>query len=150
MDVTFKLADRSDTELVLSFIEDFHKFGGLPFDGQAIRKALENLIEDSSLGYAWLIYAGEVAVGYAVLCLGYSLEFHGRDAFIDELYIIEDYRRRGIGTQALEFLEKTCRSIGVNALHLEVDRDDLAAQAFYRKAAYYDHDRYLMTKWINK
>ena len=44
-----------------------------------------------------------IAVGYLVLTLGYSLEYGGRDAFIDEVYIRSSYRGRGIGTAALTF-----------------------------------------------
>lgn len=150
MNVTFKAAGESDIEHLLNFVRDFHTYGRLPFDYQIARSALEKLVSDDSLGYAWMIYCDEVAVGYAILTLGYSLEYHGRDAFVDELYVKESHRRRGIGTRTLQFLTDTCRSIGVNVVHLEVDRDDTAAQAFYRNASFEDHDRYLMTKWVTR
>jgi len=38
--------------------------------------------------------------------------------------------------------------LGVKALHLEVERTNTAAQAFYRKIGFKDHSRYLMTKWL--
>jgi len=148
MEVTFRVAEEADIEHILSFISDFYKFGHLPFNYTIARVALEKLLKDNTLGYVWLIYSDQVPIGYIILTLGYSLEYHGRDAFIDELYIEASHRRRGIGTQALKFIEQFCRTIGVNALHLEVDRDDLGAQAFYRNASFKDHDRYLITKWI--
>jgi ribosomal protein S18 acetylase RimI-like enzyme len=36
----------------------------------------------------------------------------------------------------------------VTALHLEVERKNKAAQEFYRRIGFQDHDRYLMTRWI--
>jgi ribosomal protein S18 acetylase RimI-like enzyme len=83
-----------------------------------------------------------------VLTLGYSLEYHGRDAIIDELYIIEEYRGQGIGTRAIELAAKESRSLGIKALHLEVERKNTNAQHFYRKIGFEDHDRYLLTKWL--
>ena len=37
---------------------------------------------------------------------------------------------------------------GVSALHLEVERQNEAAQGFYRRLGFKDHDRYLMTRWL--
>lgn len=94
-----------------------------------------------------ILLENEVA-GYAVLTFGYSLEFHGRDAFVDELYLRNEYRGQGIGKRALEFLTEVCVAEGVSALHLEVERSNTQAQAVYRKFGFEDHDRYLMTRWL--
>ena len=95
-----------------------------------------------------MICDGDAPVGYLALTFGFSLEFHGRDAFIDELYIRPTHRGRGWGTRAIGHAETVALTAKVRAVHLEVGRGNAAAQAFYRKAGYADHDRYLMTKWI--
>ncbi|MDB6031743.1 MAG: family N-acetyltransferase, partial [Verrucomicrobiales bacterium] len=41
-----------------------------------------------------------------------------------------------------------CHGEGITAVHLEVDRSNSRAQELYRKAGYADHDRFLLTKWI--
>ena len=56
---------------------------------------------------------------------------------------------RGIGFEALGFVERFCQLRGIRALHLEVDRGNLHAQALYRKAGYYDRNNYLLTKWLS-
>ena len=96
----------------------------------------------------WLIKAGDEAIGYVALTLGYSLEYHGRDAFIDEIYIRESHRGKGAGARPIKFVEAACRSLEVQALHLEVERANIKARAFYHKVGFEDHDRYLLTKWI--
>jgi ribosomal protein S18 acetylase RimI-like enzyme len=88
--------------------------------------------------------------GYLVLTLGYSLEFQGRDGFIDELFLVESFRGRGVGDRVLELVENEARALGVVALHLEVERKNAAGQRFYRRNGYLDHDRYLMTKRLNR
>jgi ribosomal protein S18 acetylase RimI-like enzyme len=93
--------------------------------------------------------AGAVA-GYAVLAFGFSLEFHGRDAFLDELYVRESFRGSGVGTACLEWLEAVCRAEGVHALHLEVDRTNAGAKRLYHRLGYGDHDRHLLTKWLTR
>lgn len=148
MEITFKIADHLDTEILVQLIREFHEFEHLPFDEGTIRSLLAKLLKKDYLGRVWLIQQGRDALGYIVLTFGYSLEFLGRDAFIDELYIRESHRGQGIGTRALQFVEKMCPSLGIQALHLEADRKNTTAQGFYRKVGFEDHDRYLMTKWI--
>jgi len=147
---TFRVAERADIETLLEFMREYYEFDHLPFDSQVARAALAGFLEDASLGRVWLIcYDGE-AIGYLVLTLGYSLEYGGRDAFIDEVYICTSHRGRGIGQSALAFAEGVCRSLGVRALHLEVERTNTTAHGVYHKAGFVDHDRYLMTKRITE
>jgi ribosomal protein S18 acetylase RimI-like enzyme len=146
----FRLAERGDVETLVAFMREFYAIDAYPFDEGVARAALAGLVADAALGRAWLILDGEAPIGYVVLTFGYSLEFHGRDAFVDELFIRADYRHRGVGTQALRFVEGQCPALGVHALHLEVERTNLAGQALYRKMGFRDHDRYLMTRWLTK
>ncbi len=89
-------------------------------------------------------------MGYVALTFGYSLEFHGRDAFVDELFVRAERRGEGAGTAALGFIMDTCPTLGVHALHLEVERVNTAAQALYRLFGFHDHDGYLMTRWMDE
>jgi GNAT superfamily N-acetyltransferase len=114
------------------------------------RAALLRLIGDDSLGRVWLIMLGDEPVGYLVLAFGYSLEYRGRDAFIDELFVVAAQRGRGLGTRAVAFAVEQCRTLGVRALHLEVERGNVAGQALYRRAGFAEHDRLLMTRPIDE
>jgi ribosomal protein S18 acetylase RimI-like enzyme len=149
MKTTFKIAECADIETLLEFIREYYEFDYLLFDEQVARAALTKFVGDESLGRVWLISYEDEAIGYLILTLGYSLEYGGRDAFIDEVYIRESHRGRGIGQRALTFAEEVCRSLGVRALHLEVERANTNAHGLYRKAGFVDHDRYLMTKRIS-
>ncbi len=124
--------------------------GKTPFDEQRRRTIFDQFVRDSPYGRAWLIVEGEIPVGYVVLTVSFSFEYRGRDAFIDELYIAEEHRGRGIGRRAMDFVENVARELGVNAMHLEVSRDNEAALKLYQRTGYVDHDRYLMTKWLER
>jgi ribosomal protein S18 acetylase RimI-like enzyme len=116
------------------------------FDEPAVREVLRKFLASPDLGQAWVFFEEETPVGYIVLAFGYSFEYHGRDSFIDELYIEPQYRRQGIGRRAMQFVEERARELGVNALHLEVDQGNDPAAELYRRAGYHDHSRFLMTK----
>lgn len=150
MQPTFREATGGDVEQVLPMVEEFHALDGHPFDRSVVRKALEELVGNPELGRVWLIQDGAATVGYIVLGFGYSLEFHGRDAFIDELFLVESYRGRGWGRMALEFAEREAASLGVRALHLEVTRANHRAREVYTSYGFRDHERTLMTKWIDR
>jgi ribosomal protein S18 acetylase RimI-like enzyme len=124
--------------------------GAIKFDEPAARAALQQFFSLPAFGGIWMLCQGNKPVGYIVLTLGFSFEFHGHDAFIDELYVDAACRRRGFGRQAIAFVEKKAREMGVNAIHLEVDRGNDPAFELYQRAGYQDHDRFLMTKWLNR
>jgi ribosomal protein S18 acetylase RimI-like enzyme len=124
--------------------------GKIQFDEAAARATLLKLQSLPAFGAIWMLCDGGKPIGYIILTIGFSFEFHGHDAFIDELYIDAGYRRRGYGRQAVAFLEKRAREMGVHAVHLEVDRGNDPAFELYRHVGYEDHDRFLMTKWLDR
>jgi diamine N-acetyltransferase len=124
--------------------------GTIQFDEAAARATFQKFLSLPAFGGVWLLCEDSIRVGYIVLTLGFSFEFHGHDAFIDELYINAEYRRRGFGRQAVDFVEKKARELGVNAMHLEVDRGNDPAFELYRRTGYEDHHRFLMTKQLNQ
>lgn len=146
MEITFKIANNGDIPLLLDLMKSFYALEGYPLEHDIAGKVLLKLINDPSLGYVWLINDQEKAVGYVVLTFGFSLEYHGRDAFIDEIFIIENYRNRGIGKKTLVFIDEMCLKNGVNAIHLEVKRKNENARILYKKSDFQDRGRFLMVK----
>lgn len=142
----FRLATEADLDAVLRMMRTYYAEDGYPFAEDEARRAAAELIRDRNLGRLWVAVDGGRAVGYLALTLGFSLEYRGRDAFIDELYLEPEHRGRGLGREALALAEARCRELGVEALHLEVERHREPALGLYRGAGFEDHDRYLMTK----
>ncbi|HSF16015.1 MAG TPA: GNAT family N-acetyltransferase [Vicinamibacteria bacterium] len=133
---------------LLSLVSRFYEEENYPFDEHQARRALLGLLEDPARGRVWIVTDRDRIVGYFILTLGWSLEYHGRDAFVDELYVLPEYRGRGLGKRAFAMMDDVCRELGVRALHLEVERDNERAQQLYRKMGFEDHERFLMTRRI--
>ena len=146
MQPPFRPATTADEPALLELMREFYQEGRIPFDERAARAALRGVLADPAHGRALLIEVEGAVAGYLAICFGWSLEFHGRDAFIDELYVRERFRGRGIGTRALEVAAEVCRTSGVRALHLEVERSNTRAQSVYRRTGFADRDYYLMTR----
>ena len=105
----FRPANHSDTETLIEFMRQLYEYDNSYFDETNARKALPALIESDLFGRVWVICDGDKSIGYMVLTFAYSLEFHGRDAFIDELYLSDGFRKQGMGKLAIELAEETCR-----------------------------------------
>lgn len=149
MNPSIRLANESDAETLFRLMREYYTFDGHYFDPDKAREALLQLLREPAFGLVWLISDETTIIGYVVLCFGYSLEFHGRDAFLDEFYLKADYRRRGAGAHVLNQIEERARREGIRAIHLEVVRRNEAAGSFYRKVGYVDHDHRLMTKRLD-
>ena len=90
-------------------------------------------------------------VGYLAICFGYSIEFAGRDAFLDEFFLVEKARGRGIGSLAVEKVAAQLADRGIAALHLEVDNGNHGAQEFYRRHRFLARKKYhLMSRDLTK
>jgi ribosomal protein S18 acetylase RimI-like enzyme len=148
MDVSFVPAQPADQQMLLDLIRQLREEDPDegPFDLAGAKDATRQLLSDPSVGRIWLIRSGEQIAGYVVLTLGYSIEFGGRIAFVDELLIDRAYRGRGIGRAAMRFVEARAREIGVRVLLLEVTRSNESARGLYRSAGYVDRPHQLMTK----
>ncbi|HLO47815.1 MAG TPA: GNAT family N-acetyltransferase [Kamptonema sp.] len=146
MTISYRVGALSDLTLLLELVKEFHAKEKLAFDEKLDNDALEIFLADPSLGKIWLIQKEDEVIGYIILTFGYSLEYRGRDAFVDEFYLRPKHRGQGIGTQTLAFVENVCRGLGVQALHLEVDFENPDAQRLYQRVGYQRHHRFLMTK----
>ena len=141
-----RLATEADVPRLRELMAEYYAEVGYPFEATAARDCFAAIVRNPALGRVWLIDAGGEAAGYAVLAFGYSLEYRGLDAFVDDLYVVPARRGRGFGQQALEAVEAAARELGVRALHLEVERENASAQALYLRRGFRDTDRRLMTK----
>ncbi|MBC7796617.1 MAG: GNAT family N-acetyltransferase [Pyrinomonadaceae bacterium] len=150
MKIELKTAELSDLQTLSELRKEFNDFEPFPkpLDAETQKRALHQLVSSQSFGRVWLINQDDEIAGYVILIYGYSLEYAGRDALIDELFLRERFRGRGIGKATLEFIEGFCRENDLKAVHLEVEHDNLTAQGLYQKAGFVNHNRFFLTKWI--
>ena len=137
------LADTADLDRLAPMVARFHAEAGIISDDAHIRAALEPLLEGSPLGAVWMIGPKMAPVGYVCVSFGWSLELGGLDGMIDELWVREAVRGRGMGTEAIAALQKALGASGVRALHLE----GIGAQAtrLYERAGFQRRPHALLT-----
>lgn len=140
--VSLEKASSKTLESTLELVERYHAFEGITQAPDDRRKAVAQLLENPALGEIYLIFFENRLSGYIALCFGYSIEFAGRDAFIDEFFLTEDARGRGIGGLVLDQVFARLSEAGIAALHLEVDNENHSAQRFYRRHGFEARRKY--------
>lgn len=112
-------AGEKDQETLQEMRRSFCAEDPFPFDPEASGQALARLLARPEQGGVLLAEADGKAAGYAVWTLGFSLEFGGRDALLDELYVCPTERRRGLGAALVEAAARAATLAGAGYLHLE-------------------------------
>lgn len=144
---TLQLARPADLDRLEKLVAAYHAFEGIESDEPTRRAALAPLLEGTPHGVAYLIGPKVAPVGYIVVSFGYSVELGGIDGFIDEFFIREKVRGRGMGSEVLMTLLPALSEHGVKALHLEVAHDNAAAKRLYQRAGFEPRETYhLMTR----
>jgi diamine N-acetyltransferase len=144
----FEPAVVADIDDLLPVIADYYREDAYPFAADRVRAALTELIAEPRLGQVWVARHEGRLVAYLIVTLGFSLEYGGSDAFVDELFVVASQRGRGLGREALALAEIYCVARGVRALHLEVEPHRQRARQLYLAAGFADHDRHLMTRLL--
>jgi GNAT superfamily N-acetyltransferase len=126
------------------YVEDRHTF----HDDRQL-PALAALAAGEPFGRAWLILLEGRPVGYVVLSWGFSVEAGGREACLDEIYLVPEARNRGLGRRVLALVDAEARALSVRRVFLEVERHNRVI-GLYRHAGYVDHDRFLMSKLLDR
>jgi GNAT superfamily N-acetyltransferase len=139
----------ADLPLLERFVRAYYLEDGHVFDAERQLAALTALVEGEPFGRAWLIRLDERPVGYVVLSWGFSVEAGGREACLDEFYLVLEVRNRGLGRRVLALIEAEARVAGMCRIFLEVQRHN-SAIGLYRRAGYLDHDRFLMSKLLDR
>ncbi|MDV4145707.1 MULTISPECIES: GNAT family N-acetyltransferase [Shimia] len=144
MTTALHLARPEHIEALLPLVAAFHEEAAIVQSEEMRRAAIQPLLDGSPLGAVYLIGPRRAPIGYIVVTFGWSVEFGGMDAFVDELYIRRAVRGRGIATEVLSALPLALGQAGVRAIHLEVDQDNTAAQKLYTRSGFRARDRYML------
>ncbi len=142
---TIRPARAEGLDRLLDLAEDFHAEDGHVLTSEG-RRALCEIVAGEPAARAWVFVLEGGVVGYGVVTLGFSVEHGGRDGFLDDFYLVPEARDRGLGRQALDFLEEEARKLGIRVLHLEVEAGNERAVGLYRRSGFHENGRRLMSK----
>ncbi|MBG6060668.1 ribosomal protein S18 acetylase RimI-like enzyme [Flavobacterium sp. CG_9.1] len=142
--ITFKTLTLSDIETVVSMMQEFYAIDNYPMDIDVSKALFQEFISNENLGKAWLIFSDNEIVGYIILTFIFSFEYQGKIAFLDELYLNENARGKGIGSQAIQFIVEESKKLALQLIYLEIENHNQNAQKLYIASGFELHNRKLM------
>lgn len=142
--ISYKPLIKSDIPIIVALMQHFYAIDNYPMDTEISTQLFKVFIADENLGKAWLILENNHIVGYLILTYAFSFEYKGRIAFLDEMYIVENARGKGIGNQVILFVQEECSKLSINLIYLEVEPHNNIAQKLYLSNHFDMHNRLLM------
>jgi len=146
---TFKPISISDCDITVQMMQEFYAIDRYPFDLEVSKSLYKQFVTNENLGKGWLIYFKNEVVGYIILTFIFSFEYQGQIAFLDELYVKEKARGKGIGKQSLQFIQQQAPKLSLKIIYLEVEQHNETAQKLYIANDFAIHKRKLMKHIVN-
>jgi ribosomal protein S18 acetylase RimI-like enzyme len=146
-DVLVRRATTSDSAVIAEFARAFHAEDNHPLSDEGVAGLLLMLEPGFADGIVLLLEIDVVAQGYGVLSFCYGYEHGGPETFVEDIYVVPEWRSRGFGQMLLNALENEARASGRRAIHLEVMPGN-RAENWYRRQGWRSRGSQLLTKPI--
>ena len=135
MDSTIRVMTIEDKPAVFEMMKVFYASPAVLSNGsdEIFSNDIENCINDSPYLEGYIIEVSNEIQGYAMIAKSFSTEFGKPCIWIEDLYLKEEYRGRGIGSSFFSYLEEKFPG---TIMRLEVEEDNTRAVAVYQKNGY--------------
>jgi GNAT superfamily N-acetyltransferase len=115
---------------------------GVKTDLGKIRSVIEQIVEDERLGFVMVACEeNERPVGVALGCTFLGIEHGGMSGWIEELYVLPEFRQRGIGSLLIAEFIRVASALGWRAIDLEIETGHQRAASLYERHGFTQLDR---------
>ena len=129
---TIRPAAPADLPTVYMYLCDLEE---MLLDYEPFKAVYERNLTNSAIGY-WLAEAGDVPVGFLSCHVQPLLHHAGLVAEIQELYVLPDWRGRGVGQQLIDHVAVIGRREGWVNLEVTTNRRRVRTHAFYERIGF--------------
>jgi GNAT superfamily N-acetyltransferase len=132
--LTIRHAGVDDLLVILRFIHKKAEFDGVPQGVQATPETLcQTLFAEPPLAYILLAEVGDNSVGFASYFYTFSTFLARPGIWLDDLYVDEGWRSRGVGKALLVHLARLAKSRSCGRIDWTVATANERGLAFYRR-----------------
>ena len=126
-----------DVDSVLGLIHAYWQHEAIAgFDPVRLRDQLRDFLIHSVYGCGWLVEDAGATVGYLLCTFVYSFEHGGRMAEIDEFFVAQSHRGRGLGRRLLASAREELSGRGFTMLQMQVAEGNEKARSFYARQGF--------------
>jgi len=118
----------------LGLISKLTKYEKLaPPDEEAKRRLRRDCLSDKQKYKAFIGKIGDKSVSYVIFFFTYSSFLALPTLFLEDIFVLEEYRRQGVGKKLFDFLKETAKREGCGRIEFTVLKWNKSAQEFYEK-----------------
>ena len=105
----------------------------LSTDLSQVRSVIEQITKNSRLGFVLVAFAKNGRpVGIALGCAFLGIEHRGMSGWLEELYVLPEFRKRGVGSLLIAEFIRVASELGWRAIDLEIDSGHGQAASLYK------------------
>ncbi len=121
-----------DKEIYMDFVDKFYHSEAVlhPVPLSHREATWQELMRSKEYAQCFFVCENEKEIGFMLLAYTFSQESGGKVAWIEELYILPEYRGKGYGTECFDYVKKEIEPT-VSRLRLEVEEDNIKAKKLY-------------------
>ncbi|MGB5135472.1 MAG: GNAT family N-acetyltransferase [Prochlorococcaceae cyanobacterium] len=133
----------ADLQLLAPLLDAYRVFYGSGSDVEAAKRFLHERFNNGE-SVLFIAITEDTAVGFCQLYPSFSSVSLARTFILNDLYVMESYRKQGIGTLLLEKAAEFSKELGAIRLSLSTAITNRAAQSLYEQAGWIrDQDFYV-------
>ena len=102
-------------------------------DEEAKRRLRRDCLSDNPKFQAFVGKIGDKYVSYVIFFFTYSSFLALPTLFLEDIFVLEEYRRQGMGKKMFDFLKETAKREGCGRIEFTVLKWNKSAQEFYEK-----------------
>lgn len=131
--MAYRLICETDREAYLDMVRAFYATDAVirPIPHAHAEATFAELLRDDTYAVAYILEHEGATAGYALLAKTFSQEAGGLTVWVEELYVKEAYRGKGLGSEFLKALVAHPPA-GTKRIRLEVEKENEAAVRLYR------------------
>lgn len=126
-----------DREDYIRFSTEFYNSSAVdkPVPREHFEQGFDEMMRSDVYVQGYMLVCDGNNVGYCVTMKTYSVEAGGITIWIDELFVLEEYRSKGLGRELFKYIEKNVDK-KLRRIRLEVELENGRAISLYKKMGF--------------
>ena len=126
-----------DREDYIRFSTEFYNSSAVdkPVPREHFEQGFDEMMRSDVYVQGYMLVCDGNNVGYCVTMKTYSVEAGGITIWIDELFVLEEYRSKGLGRELFKYIEENGDK-KLRRIRLEVELENGRAIALYKKMGF--------------
>ena len=132
MNITIRKFERTDADAIIGMMRKFYGSPAVITNGseEIFAANVANCLNGSTCAEGFVFVDDAKIIGYAITTRSYSTEFGSECIWLEDIFIAQEYRGRGIGS---EFIRRVKGLHPEKILRLESEAGNAKALSFYER-----------------